>query len=176
MPKVFRYRQYMKVKETITTRIIEPAAVRLLAWRGDPAAQLLSMGRRGDPYSLYEDVRRTPLLRSRLGLWVTADYATAVAVLRDRRFSSSPTHQPGYAPRSYPDGDPRAQLPNADMLTLDPPDHTRLRRLVSRAFSPSAIASLEPWIRQRADSLLDAIEPGGFDLIDAFAFPLPIGA
>jgi len=84
-------------------------------------------------------------------------------------------HQRGYRPPSYPPGDPRAELPTADLLTLDPPDHTRLRRLVSGAFTPRAIAGLEPWIRDKTVRLLAAADgSAGFDLIDALAFPLPI--
>jgi len=121
-------------------------------------------------------MRRRGLYRSPLGSWATANHATVTAVLRDQRFSSSPLHQPGYRPPTYAAGDPRADLPTADMLTMDPPDHTRLRRLVSRAFSPKAIASLEPWIRDLADRLLTPLDSPGaeFDLVDAFAFPLPI--
>jgi cytochrome P450 len=96
-------------------------------------------------------------------------------VLREQRFSSSPLHQSGYRPRTYPSGDPRAELPAADMLTMDPPGHTRLRRLVSRAFTPRAIAGLEPWIRDATGRLLTPLDAAaGFDLIDALAFPLPI--
>ncbi len=58
---------------------------------------------------------------------------------------------------------------------MDPPDHTRIRRLVSGAFTPRAIAGLEPWIREVAARLLDEADAAaGFDLIDALAFPLPI--
>jgi cytochrome P450 len=104
-----------------------------------------------------------------------ADHATVESILRDRRFSSSPVHQRGYRPPSYRPGDPRAGLPAADLLTLDPPDHTRLRRLVSGAFTPRAIAGLEPWIREVTVRLLTAADgAAGFDLIDALAFPLPI--
>jgi cytochrome P450 len=58
---------------------------------------------------------------------------------------------------------------------MDPPDHTRLRRLVAGAFTPRAIAGLEPWIREVTARLLTAADgAAGFDLIDALAFPLPI--
>ena len=63
------------------------------------------------------------------------------------------------------------------MLNVDPPDHTRLRRLVSRAFVPSRIAALEPAIRAIADSLLDDLETAGpdatVDLVEGYAHPLP---
>jgi hypothetical protein len=58
---------------------------------------------------------------------------------------------------------------------MDPPDHTRLRRLVAGAFTPRAIAGLGPWIREVTVRLLTAADgAAGFDLIDALAFPLPI--
>jgi hypothetical protein len=61
------------------------------------------------------------------------------------------------------------------MLFLDPPDHTRLRALVSKAFTPQAIEALEPRIRQIMGELLDQIpNPNGFDLIQAIANPLPV--
>ena len=60
------------------------------------------------------------------------------------------------------------------MLDSDPPDHTRLRRLTAKAFTPQMIANLEPRIQQITDELLDAIQKKGkMDLISDFAFPLP---
>src|SRR5580692_252642 len=161
-------------------RRVEPAVIRFYQWRGDPLARWIRSQAKTDPYPLYADIRRRPVIRSALGAWMTADHAVAESVLRDRRFSSSPLHQRGYQPPAYPAGDPRAELPAADLLTLDPPDHTRIRRLVSGAFTPKAIAALEPWIREVAAGLLDRAGAGqagagpGFDLIDALAFPLPI--
>jgi cytochrome P450 len=105
---------------------------------------------------------------------MTADHAVAESILRDRRFSSSPVHQRGYRPPAYPAGDPRAELPAADLLTMDPPDHTRIRRLVSGAFTPKAIAGLEPWIREVTGRLLTSATPRRASIIDALAFLLPI--
>src|SRR5438270_8757233 len=63
---------------------------------------------------------------------------------------------------------------NSSMLDRDPPDHTRLRKLVSQAFTPRAIAQLEPTIQKLVDEALDAIDDAGqVDLIDVLAFPLP---
>jgi cytochrome P450 len=156
-------------------RVVEPAALRYYQWRGDPVARLMLPGTKADPYPLYADIRRRGLVRSPLGAWVTSSHATATSVLRDRRFSSSPLHGRGYRPPSYPAGDPRAELPATDMLSMDPPDHTRLRRLVSSAFTPRAVAGLEPWIREVTERLLSSVDAAaGFDLIDALAFPLPI--
>ncbi|WP_370946819.1 cytochrome P450 [Amycolatopsis sp. cg5] len=71
-------------------------------------------------------------------------------------------------------------VPHADnpllrtMLALDPPEHHRQRKLVSRAFTPKAIAALKPRIAATARRLLDAAGPDGLDFIDGFAYPLPI--
>jgi cytochrome P450 len=156
-------------------RIVTPAAIRVYAWRGDPVARLVRPQTAVDPYPLWADLRRQSVCRSALGPWVTARHATATSVLRDRRFSSSPVHAKGYRPLGYPPGDPRRALPAIDLLTMDPPDHTRIRRLVSRTFSPKAIAGLEPWIGELTDRLLASVDArAGFDLIDALAFPLSI--
>ena len=165
----------MGLGEQVMSRAVEPALLRVCQWRGDPVARLMLPATRADPYPLYARVRQRGLVRSPLGAFIAADHATVASVLRDRRFSSSPTHQRGYRPPSYPPGDPRAGLPDGDLLNLDPPDHTRLRRLVSGAFTPRTVAELEPWIREVTDRLLTAADDAaGFDLIDALAFPLPI--
>jgi cytochrome P450 len=161
--------------ERVKNHVVEPAVLRLFQWRGDPVARLMHPATKADPYPLYAGLRQRGLVRSPLGVFAAADHATVASILRDRRFSSSPVHQRGYRPPSYPPDDPRAGLPAADLLTLDPPDHTRLRRLVAGAFSPKAIAGLEPWIREVTVRLLAAADgAAGFDLIDALAFPLPI--
>ncbi|MGH3916629.1 MAG: cytochrome P450 family protein [Pseudonocardiaceae bacterium] len=64
---------------------------------------------------------------------------------------------------------------NSDLLHLDPPDHTRLRRLVSAAFTRHRVEQLAPRVQQLADELLDGLDEGAeVDLIEAFAYPLPI--
>jgi cytochrome P450 len=165
----------VSIRERVMRRVVEPAVLRVGQWRGDPIAMLMRPETKADPYPLYIEIRRRGLVRSSLGGWMTASHEIAASILRDRRFSSSPTHLKGYRPPAYPIGDPRAELPAADMLTMDPPDHTRLRRLVSSAFTPRAVAELEPWIRDVTDRLLESVDAhADFDLIDALAFPLPI--
>jgi cytochrome P450 len=162
--------------QRLVRRVVEPPVLRFYQWRGDPVAMFMRPETRADPYPLYADLRRRGLVRSPLGSWATARHETAASILRDRRFSTSPVHRRGYRPPAYPAGDPRAELPVTDMLTMDPPDHTRLRRLVSSAFTPRAIAGLEPWIRQATDRLLESVDArAGFDLIGTVAYPLPIG-
>lgn len=165
----------MGLKQRVMNHVVEPAALRLLQWRGDPIARLLQPATKDDPYPLYAQLRERGLVRSPLGLFAAADHATVASILRDRRFSSSPAHQPGHRPKSYPPADPRAGLPAEDLLSMDPPDHTRLRRLVSGAFSPRVIAGLEPQIRDITGRLLTAADgAAGFDVIGALAYPLPI--
>src|SRR3712207_5408960 len=70
-----------------------------------------------------------------------------------------------------------AQELNRHMLSTDPPDHTRLRKLVSRAFTMRAIAAMRPQVEAIAGRLADrmATGPAEGDLLDTFAFPLPMG-
>ena len=121
----------MAIRERVMSQVVEPAALRLLQWRGDPVARMLLPATKADPYPLYAQLRQRGLVRSPLGLFAAADHATVAGILRDRRFSSSPLHQRGYRPPSYPPDDPQAGLPAASLLSLDPPDHTRLRQLVT---------------------------------------------
>jgi cytochrome P450 len=152
---------------------------------GDPVALLMRPQTRAEPYSAYAELRQSGLRpggprpsglhRSPLGLWATASHPTAASILRDQRFSTSPAHLSGYRPPAYPPGDPRGALPAADLLTMDAPDHTRLRRLVSGAFSTGVTTRLEPWTRDLVGRLLAPVDAGsGFDLIDELAFPLSI--
>jgi cytochrome P450 len=165
----------MAIRERVMNQVVEPAALRLLQWRGDPVARMLLPATKADPYPLYAQLRQRGLVRSPLGLFAAADHATVASILRDRRFSSSPVHQRGYRPPSYPPDDPRAGLPTESLLSLDPPDHTRLRQLVTGVFTRRTVAKLEPWIREVTGRLLTAADgAAGFDLINTLAFPLPI--
>jgi len=141
----------------------------------DPVTRLFRPEARADPYPVYADLRQRGLCRGPLGLWATASHGPALSILRDQRFSTSPVHLSGYRPPAYPAGDPRGALPAADLLTMDPPGHTRLRRLVSGAFSPGMTARLQPWTRDLVSRLLAAVDgTAGFDLIDELALPLSI--
>jgi cytochrome P450 len=136
-----------------------------------------------DPFPLYADLReRAPIHRNDLGFWVLTRHADCLAVLRDRRASSDslnlaeermpPTRRPPIA-----EGDPVAavMLEMRPFLFRDPPDHTRLRGLVSKAFTPKVVESLRARTQQVVDELLDAaIAAERIDLVEGFAHPLPV--
>ena len=143
-------------------------------WRTGVAYNPLSAAVVQDPYPVYAALRaRGTVHRSRLlNAWLVARHAEADAILRDHRsFANDPRR--GTLTRRQ-----QAMLPAADeypMLILDPPDHTRLRALVNKAFTSRAVNALEARIRAIAAALLDAVDdPGGFDLMTALARPLPI--
>ena len=127
-----------------------------------------------DPYPVYASLRtRDPVHRSRLlKAWLFTRHADVDAILRDHRHFGNDPRTGTLSSRQ------RAMLPPPDeftMLFLDPPDHTRLRSLVTKAFTPKAINDLEPRIRGILGSLLDDIEdPAEFDLMQAVARPLPV--
>ena len=118
-----------------------------------------------NPYPAYEWLRREhPVyFNEALDFWVLSRYADIEwAARRPEIFSSAqgvgPDRQEG-----------------SSMITKDPPQHTRLRKLVSKAFTPRMVSQLEPHIRAITDELLDAvIEKGTFDLVQDLAYPLPV--
>jgi cytochrome P450 PksS len=112
--------------------------------------------------------------------WVVTDYHDAVAVLKDPRFIKDVQKIPLGQNHEESEGERAVVLRRfltfrRDMLTVDPPDHTRLRGLVSQAFTPRMIEHLRPRIQQIANALVDAVQDQEkMDLIADFAFPLPI--
>jgi P450-derived glycosyltransferase activator len=136
--------------------------------RRDPMSLLHLRAGRDNPYAVYESLRRGgTLVPTRIGNWVTTSHRVCNAVLRDRRFGV----------RSAELTVPAAGADQFDMsfLDRDPPDHTRLRRLAQPAFSPRQMAGYRPRIEKTVDELLDrAAAAGDFDLVPAFAAPLPI--
>lgn len=111
--------------------------------------------------------------------WVAFHHEDVAAILKDPRFlkdmrNLTPTQQSHEVNESV-DALLEWMINMPNMLTVDPPDHTRLRRLVSKAFTPRTIEELHPRIQQIADELLDAVQDKGeMDLIADFAYPLPI--
>ncbi|MER6117146.1 cytochrome P450 [Streptomyces sp. NPDC001743] len=125
-----------------------------------------------NPYPYYAELRAEgPVHTVRTDefdrLWLVVGYDEGRAVLADQRFGKDWRKLPGQTGAGAPI--------NANMLEMDPPDHTRLRKLVSREFTPRRIEALRPRVQQITDGLLDAMLPAGrADLLDAFAFPLPM--
>ncbi|MDA0633768.1 hypothetical protein OUY22_10090, partial [Nonomuraea sp. MCN248] len=113
-----------------------------------------------DPYSSYRKLRR-PFHRTRGGLVIATSHELCSAILRDPRFGHGPT------PPSGPDE------PVRSFLMMDPPDHTRMRGLVSRAFTPGMVRRLRPRIETITAELVAAL-PDEADLVRDFAYPLPV--
>jgi hypothetical protein len=123
-----------------------------------------------DPYPLLATVRRAgPVVRLDSGFWAVTGYEAAVEALRHRACRSSPI-----AARyldGLPPGAARDEMSHR-INFLDAPDHTRVRGLVSKAFTPRRIADLRPWMETTASRLLDGLG-GTFDLLRGFAHQLP---
>jgi cytochrome P450 len=152
------------------------------ARRGDPVGRLLrDPAVREQPYAVHEELRaRGPLVGSSLGL-VTTSHAVASEVLRSDGFGVGwdRSAAPGWVRWALRFGDELDATGVAEppsMLVVDPPDHTRFRRLVSRAFTPRATAAFEPVVQRTADALLDALEVRGgtVDLVETYAAQLPV--
>jgi cytochrome P450 len=112
------------------------------------------------PYVKYREMRsQGPLFQTRGGLLVATSHALCATLLRDPAF--------GHGPES-PQGEPAKSF-----LRMDPPDHTRLRALVSRAFTPRTVERLRPRIETIATGLIEAL-PEEADLVSGFAYPLPV--
>jgi cytochrome P450 len=108
--------------------------------------------------------------------WLVARYDEARAALNDPRFSKDMQAALALSPDVVAEGLPGPVFAR-HMLNVDPPDHTRLRRLVAAAFSVRRIEALQPRVQAIVDELLDAVAAAGpegrVDLVASFAFPLP---
>ncbi|HEY2959659.1 MAG TPA: cytochrome P450 [Actinomycetota bacterium] len=132
-----------------------------------------------DPYPLYRRLRQAdPVHRSELGFWVLTRHADVLALLRDPRTSRDPRRSERVeALRSSVEVgrllDEEEAAPS--MLFVDPPDHTRLRTLVNKAFTPAAVERLRPRVEQVVDGLLDRVAgAGAMDVVEDLAYPLPV--
>ncbi|MBJ7005418.1 cytochrome P450 [Streptomyces sp. CRPSP2-6A1] len=139
-----------------------------------PLAYPFNSGQDLDLSEAYERARETPgLLRVRMPYgepaWLATRYADARLVLGDQRFSRA---------LSLDHDEPRASEGRRDsgILSMDPPDHTRLRSLVAKAFTVRQVEKLRPQVGELTASLLDAMEAAGppVDLVDRYALPIPV--
>lgn len=132
-----------------------------------------------DPYPLYHQLREAdPVHRSELGFWVLTRHADVLALLRDPRTSRDPrsSERVELLRSSVEVGellDEEEAAPS--MLFVDPPDHTRLRTLVNKAFTPAAVERLRSRVEAIVDGLLDRVAGAGtMDVVEDLAYPLPV--
>src|SRR5262245_29167477 len=125
---------------------------------------------RDDPYAIYDRMRQGgTMLPTRLGNWVTTSHRLCDEVLRDRRFGVRQAGTGAAVVAASAEGF------DLSFLEMDPPDHTRLRRLAQPAFSPKSVAGYRTRVKDTVDELLDRAEAARtFDLVPALAAPLPI--
>jgi cytochrome P450 len=137
--------------------------------------QLLDPANRANPYPAYERIREHgPLDLPAGNLTVFSSYHDCDDVLRHPS-SASDRLKSTIAQRQIAEGAEARPLGSPGFLFLDPPDHTRLRKLVSKAFVPKVVKALEPDIEVLVDSLLDkAADAGHFDVVADLAHPLPV--
>src|SRR5690348_17447605 len=129
-----------------------------------------------DPYPHYERLRRTdPVHITPHGMFLASRHAEASLVLRDRRFGKDfdERSKRRYGPKIMEE--PIFRSMSRWMLQQDPPDHTRLRGLVVKAFTARRVEDMRPRIQEVVEQTIDAvIEKGHMDLIEDFAFRLPV--
>ena len=174
-----------RAKYALLEHMVQPVVVRALTGmerlRTGVTYNPLDKRYQSDPYPLYRELReRDPFHRSRLaGGWVLTRYDDVASVLKDGRFLADDRKsaaQMKQRQRFIKDGfmEPDEAL-SPSMLRSDPPDHTRLRGLVSKAFTPRTIESLRPRIEAIVQEQLDAVaHDGSMDVIKTLAYPLPV--
>jgi hypothetical protein len=129
-----------------------------------------------DPYPVYHRLRAAmPVWQSPLGMWIVTRHDDVSAFLKDRRYGK------GYVANITRQYGPEAMLEPAraslarTMLVLDPPDHTRLRGLVTKAFTARRVEEMRPRIAAIVNDLIDRVEAQGhMDVISDFAHRLPV--
>ncbi|MFF1957361.1 cytochrome P450 [Streptomyces sp. NPDC058220] len=134
-----------------------------------------------DPYPAYAELRAGGRVHyyEPSDQWLVPHHADVAALLRDRRLGRSYghrfTHEEFGKTAPPPGHEPFHELNDQGMLELEPPDHPRIRRLVSKAFTPRTVEQLEPYVRRLAAELVRRlVEQGGGDLLTAVAEPLPV--
>ena len=132
---------------------------------------------RADPYSRYAALRtHAPVHHSAIGFWVLTRYDDCQQLLRDPRVGKDFSNAADALGLGEEQRAEQAAFRNdrSNMLFADPPDHTRLRGLATRAFTPRTVEALRPSIVTLVDDLLDGFGDGEVDVMDALAFPLPV--
>ncbi|MFF3754689.1 cytochrome P450 [Streptomyces sp. NPDC002018] len=140
-----------------------------------------------DPHAFYRELRREGVVSrhvvktfaAEMDAWVVTGYEEARELLADPRLSKDAGDLPQViaANTAHTDGAGAAAAPPnpRNMLFSDPPDHTRLRRLIGKAFTMRRVEKMRRWIEETTDGLLDTVVPGQeFDLVEEVALALPI--
>ncbi|MET8780561.1 cytochrome P450 [Streptomyces sp. NPDC049097] len=134
-----------------------------------------------DPYPAYAELRERGRVQyyEPTGQWLVAHHADVSALLRDRRLGRTYqhrfTHEEFGRTAPPPEHEPFHTLNDHGMLDLEPPDHTRIRRLVSKAFTPRTVERLGPYVQGLAGELVSRlVARGGGDLLKDVAEPLPV--
>jgi unspecific monooxygenase len=134
-----------------------------------------------DPYPAYEELRARGRVHyyEPTNQWLVPHHADVSALLRDRRLGRTYqhrfTHEDFGRTAPPPEHEPFHVLNDHGMLDLEPPDHTRIRRLVSKAFTPRTVERLKPYVEGLAGELVDRlVRAGGGDLLTDVAEPLPV--
>lgn len=151
---------------------------------GDPVATMLSKSPNASPYPIYERIRGGgDLTRSRLGVYATTSHAIANSILRDSRFGVQTSQglgrddwqSTGAGEVAAADGIPALNPIDRSFLSLDPPRHTRLRRLVAPWFTPRALRERADRVESIVHRFLDELaDRDRFDLIGDFAVRVPV--
>ncbi|MEV0709978.1 cytochrome P450 [Nocardia aurea] len=161
----------------MTSETVAPAPLTVVAERDaaiqDALVKLFGPEGRSDPYAPGRVLREAgPVHQTPLGHRVLTRYEDCAAVLSTTAWSHAeeagmmhPTVSPEEAPEELP----------TSFLWMEPPDHTRLRNLVTKGFTPRMVTRLRPRIEQLTEQLVDsALEAGEFDLVEMIAYPLPL--
>ncbi|MFB6937685.1 cytochrome P450 [Streptomyces chartreusis] len=134
-----------------------------------------------DPYPAYAELRARGRVHyyEPTDQWLVPHHADVSALLRERRLGRTYqhrfTHEDFGRTAPPPEHEPFHVLNDHGMLDLEPPDHTRIRRLVSKAFTPRTVEQLKPYVRRLAGELVAGlVEAGGGDLLTDVAEPLPV--
>ena len=146
-----------------------------------PEIDLFSPATKANPYPAFSLVRANDPIHSMKmedgqTTWLITRYEDALAILKDQRFIKDFRRLLTPEQLAQAEGNLFSMM-NTHMLSFDPPDHTRLRALVNISFTPRLVEQWRERVQTIADELIDAIEQRderACDLIDAFAFPLPI--
>jgi cytochrome P450 len=141
----------------------------------------MELGFVADPYPVYEGLReRAPLyFDAATDHWLVSRYEDVNGLLRDRRLGRTYRHLATDEEMGHSPADPALRpfwhLIEHGILDMEPPTHTRVRRLVAKAFSPKMVESMRGPVQRLMDGLIDDVEGGApFDLISALAEPLPV--